>query len=282
MEIRVGKNYFNIIEMKELKFLSVFLLGIVLSLFFACSKEKGVWANLSDATSTAASERGQEASANQSEIEYQIDLVVVKSFEVNFEDTTVVTLIESDVPTGKEGSLKMIIHKFTNKELYYNYGEQKGRKARQCDQITERLAFLADSLDMENIVARTGVVPSWWFDLEASVVAENLSHYGSIVERGAMTQINDNMRYQCRNGESSKVIFALPGVGMPNLWLLGWCNDPSGFFTLIFGGIDMAFDKPWYRKKLFNWWAWGFNGYDLCGPLSGANNKSCSWWSGGI
>ena len=218
------------------------------------------------------------------EEEFRINNQISSPFNYENFDSTITKLVETGLPGSIPGSQKVIWHVFTSQSFYYDYGILKGRKACECDKITERLAFLADSLNMDSIVNTTGVIPQFWTNLERKTSSNYL---GNVAPRAIMTQINKNFKYQCGPSENNSSIFTAPNAGIPNLWLLGWCDDPSGFYTIGFvGGVDMPFDRSWYRRKLINIWSDGFDGYDFCN-LTGVNwvllnNKACSWWSGGI
>ncbi len=223
-------------------------------------------------------------------LEYRIDNVVVAPFTLSEADSIYTILIEGGIDIPNQNQKKQIIHKFTTQQKYHDYGVLKGVKAKECDQITERLAFLADSLGMEQLVSSPNdTIPTWWYNLEKAVyhqyIPNSIVSLNGASERALFTQINNDMRYGCSNGESKKSIICSFGVGIPSLWIFGWCNDPSGFYPVGFiGGVNMAWDKPFYSKKLFNYWNWGLSGVDLCSAygLAPTNNRACSWWTGGL
>lgn len=70
--------------------------------------------------------------------------------------------------------------------------------------------------------------------------------------------------------------------GNPNLWFVGWCNKVSSFIPIGLFGFDIIFDKPFYKKQLASFWAWGNGTIQFCGPYRLLNNKACSWINGGI
>jgi hypothetical protein len=195
------------------------------------------------------------------EEDFRINNQISSPFNYENFDSTITKLVETGLPGSIPGSQKVIWHVFTSQSFYYDYGILKGRKACECDKITEPLAFLADSLNMDSIVNTTGVIPQFWTNLERKTSSNYL---GNVAPRGVMTQINKNFKYQCGPSENNSSIFTIGFVG----------------------GVDMPFDRSWYRRKLINIWSDGFDGYDFCN-LTGVNwvllnNKACSWWSGGI
>ncbi len=267
----------------------LFFLGVLSLINFGCQKDYEIQKTEEQSqvfSQNQVSEGDTSQMSNYTQVvEYRYDLNVVEPFEVNPDDTTAIILIESGIATNIENEFKMIINKFSTKEKYYQYGDSLGRHARVADQIIDRLAFLADSLNMDSITTELDSIPSWWVEIERDVANKILGEYSlrGVQPRGIMTQLNWSWNlHQCARNGPKRHIFTLPGVGMPNLWVLGWCDDPSGFYTLLIGGIDMAFDRTWYRRRMFYYWQWGFTGIDFCGELRWYEDRACSWWSFGI
>lgn len=117
---------------------------------------------------------GSDAVFNRTEdsvqYEYRIDLALSLPFSLDEEDPGNIgyrhvteSLLDSN------GQVLLIMHKFSNDSLYYEYGESKGLDPRLHDQIADRLAFLADSLNMDSIVDVLDSIPAWWDALEVEV-----------------------------------------------------------------------------------------------------------------
>lgn len=102
--------------------------------------------------------------------------------------------------------------------------------------------------------------------------------------RALYTIINNNFTRQQQgcSSEDPNNSWPLYTPGCSNLWVIGWCNKVSSFLPVGLGGFDIIYDKPWYKRKMATFTAWGFGTIQFCGPYSILNNKACSWINGGI
>jgi hypothetical protein len=212
--------------------------------------------------------------------EYRVDLTISAPFaseEVDDSSTGYRHLVEALL--DENGGVLIIMHKFSNESLYYAYGESKGLNPRLHDQIANRLAFLADSLNLDRIVDSIGNIPDWWVALEEEVRSE-LSPLDMTEARSLLTQINDDERYgaRCTNGRRRQIVFG----GAPVLSLLGWRNRVSGFMPVGIGGVNIVYQRSFYRRRLRTFWSFGLAGIDFCGPLNYCNNSSNSWLRFGL
>lgn len=216
--------------------------------------------------------------------EYYEDMELTDSFCIDTSEEFRY-LILARIPTDSSNIFIDRIHRFSSDSGYWAFGDSIELPLRNQDLIANRLSFLADSLNMDSVIsANADTIPSWWFDLEEDTRELYSFNSGRITTRTAYSVIHNHFTrtYQGCASEDPNSSWLLQMPGNPNLWFIGWCNKVSSFIPIGLYGFDIVFDKPFYRKKLATFWAWGAGTIQFCGPYQLLNDKACSWINGGI
>ncbi len=269
--------------------LGLFLLLFCISIYLGCQKElKDVKIGTIDIA-----EDLQALESTLIEYQFYIDLDSVAPYEPDpDEDTTSIFLIESHPSSSPGYDVLMIIHTFTDIENYYNYSDSlEYYDIRTYGQLLDHWAHVADSLNMDSIIASVDSIPSWWDDLQTDIYYDYFpEELGNATLRGLVTILNKCWRGcplpgDCfdQNCSNHSAVSTFPS-GIPSLWLWGLKNKVSSFASGLVGGYNTCFKKSFFRKRLWKHWDfYGLSCIDLCGsPLGKFNDKGNSWWNAGL
>jgi hypothetical protein len=228
------------------------------------------------------------------EVEYQyfIDLEPVAPYSPDTEnDTSSIFLIESKPSTTVGFDVLVKIHSFSDEEAYLLYADSLGfLQIRIYHEMFYEWSHIADSFNMDSIVASIDSVPAWRDEIQTNIYYQYFPEdFGSARLRGLATILNGcwqdcQLPGGCSSECNNKWAISTFPSGISSLWIWGLKDKVSSFSNYGIGGYNTCFRRSFFRNRLWQHWDfYGFHCIDLCGnPLGQFNNKGNSWWNAGL
>lgn len=171
-------------------------------------------------------------------------------------------------------SLNLYYHAYSSKSLYdQKVRSEIGSKHDLHESIIAHLSDYAVSSGAVDSLELTGAVPQSYLDYEAAYLAANLPNDSLVKANDRGLACNLFKLTSCQN------IFniTLPLLGTP--FFIFNNNEADSMWPLFIGGRHKAFDKSFYRKRMFSVTLWAWQCYNF--PEAYINRTS-SWWSIGL
>ena len=180
----------------------------------------------------------------------------------------------------QESMTLLIVNGFTSQEKYFQFGEGKGYDFRRAQKIEDHLSAYAESSGAIAEQEATGQIPKWWNQYAENYISTNLRS-SSLPVRSITTDLWTD---KGANGRNYTMVSAARGFSQnPFLWLFGMSNNISSFHPFqVAYTAEYAYDKTWFRKRLFVHTRGFFTGAYTVDLSSGNEDRAESWLTLGL
>lgn len=171
-------------------------------------------------------------------------------------------------------SLNRYYYVYSSKSLYdQKVRSEIGSKHDVHESIIAHLSAYAVSSGAVESLELTGTVPQSYLDYEAAYLAANLPKDSLVKVTDRGLACNLFKLTSCQNMFN----ITLPLLGTP--FFIFNNNEADSMWPLFIGGHHKAFDKSFYRKRMFSvtLWAWQCHNFPAA-----FRNRTSSWWSIGV
>lgn len=261
--------------MKSLFKFSFFTLMVIMTTLVACNKaENGL--------------QPENAAAQPDQTQQSLAVKPIRIFRLDGNDVPRGTFSVDD-PTRnifleEQANNVLVINGFTSQEAYFQYGDNNGYNLRLAQKIEDHLAAYAESSGAIAEQEATGAIPKWWNQYFEDYMRTQLRASTPLLTRSITTDLWENTDAGGRN-YTLVSMFGLHAQ-QPWLWLWGMDDKTSSYHPAqLFGSIETAFDRSWFRKKMFvRSKARLASGYtiNLDGDLAPFNDRAGSWLTLGL
>lgn len=168
------------------------------------------------------------------------------------------------------------IHAFTSTATYYDYGDQIGINFRLYAEIADHLYQYADENGYIAEYNETGDVSQAYWDYQTDYIDQALNGKSGSYNPNAKALVT--IVHKNWSGGSSWPLLPPIRPFMP----LTYKNKVSAFSPLLIGGVDIIYDKNWFKDRMWTYWGWAYTRIHFAWPLHNLDNKAQSWMNFGI